>query len=124
MTKLGRPTDYTEALLEKADEYINNCPDSTYSVVGLCSFIGIAKCTAYRWVAEGNKGFEDVLNRVNEKQEMQLIENGLSGAYNSTITKMMLTKHGYSDKIEQDVTSGGKALNTWIINPVTTSNNK
>ena len=35
-------------------------------------------------------------------------DTGLFGDYNANITKMMLGKHGYSDK--QDVTSDNKAL--------------
>ncbi|WP_415843310.1 terminase small subunit [Xenorhabdus thuongxuanensis] len=33
---------------------------------------------------------------------MKLINKGLTGDFNSTIAKMMLTKHGYSDKQEID----------------------
>jgi hypothetical protein len=43
-----------------------------------------------------------------------LIQNGLKGEYNATITKLMLTKHKgedgqpYSDK--SDITSGGQPI--------------
>jgi hypothetical protein len=33
---------------------------------------------------------------------MLLIDGGLIGDFNPTITKLMLTKHGYSDKQEVD----------------------
>jgi hypothetical protein len=55
------------------------------------------------------------------KQERQLISGGLTNEFNSAITKMMLTKHGYTDKTETDITTKGKQINTWVINPVTTS---
>ena len=42
---------------------------------------------------------------------MKLIDGGLSEAYNSTITKLMMTKHGYSDKIQNDVTTNGESIN-------------
>ena len=97
---MARPTDYTEELLVKANKYIDECPDVVHTVVGLCLFIGIAKSTAYRWAEEDNKEFKDILDYVNALQEKKLVSNGLTNAFNSAITKMMLTKHGYSDKVE------------------------
>lgn len=41
-------------------------------------------------------------------QASQLLQNGLVNHYNSTITKLMLTKLGYSDKREVDHTSKGE----------------
>jgi len=56
-------------------------------------------------------------------QERKLICNGLMGDFNPAITKMMLTKHGYSDKMETDITTKGQSINTWTVNPVTTDKN-
>jgi hypothetical protein len=44
-----------------------------------------------------------------EKQERELLNNGLSGDFNYSITKMMLSKHGYSDATKQELSgpSGG-----------------
>jgi len=120
---MARPTDYTQELLDKADDYIENCPDTVPTVVGLCLHIGIAKSTAYRWVEEGNEEFKDILDIVSSKQERQLISGGLTNEFNSAITKMMLTKHGYTDKTETDITSKGQQLNTWVVSPVTTNKN-
>ena len=119
----GRPTDFTEELLIKAKEYVDNCPDVVPTVVGLCLYVGIAKATAYRWASEDKAEFKDILDFVGEMQEQKLVAGGLTNEFNSAITKMMLTKHGYTDKIETDVTSGGKPVNTWTITPVTTDKN-
>ena len=43
-------------------------------------------------------------------QASQLIQNGLVNNYNATITKLMLTKHGYRDKQEVDHTTDGKPI--------------
>ncbi len=117
----GRPTDYNDELLQNAQDYIDNCPDVVHSVVGLCLHIGIAKSTCYRWIEEGNAQFKDIVDTVSALQEQKLVCNGLTNDFNASITKLMLTKHGYTDKVETDVTTGGKALNTWVINPVTTN---
>jgi hypothetical protein len=118
---MARPTSYTVDILAKAEDYIENCPDIIPTVVGLCLHIGIAKSTAYDWAIDENKEFSDILAYVGELQEKKLIVGGLTNEFNSAITKMMLTKHGYTDKTETDITTKGKSINTWTVNPVTTS---
>lgn len=118
---MARPTDYTQELLDKANDYLNNCPDALHTVVGLCLHIGIAKSTCYRWIEEGNDTFKDIVDTVSEYQERKLVINGLTNEFNASITKLMLTKHGYTDKVETDVTSKGQQLNTWSVVPVTTN---
>lgn len=99
----GRPTTYTEEVLELAQDYVDNCPDTVPLVVGLCKHIGRSKSTVYSWAKdEDKKVFLDILEQIEELQEGKLIAGGLSGEFNSPIAKMMLTKHGYSDKVQQD----------------------
>lgn len=117
---MARPTDYTEELMQKALDYIESCPDVVPSVVGLCLHVGIGKTTAYRWAEEGKEEFRDILDFVNNQQERKLLVGGLTNEFNSAITKMMLTKHGYTDKTETDITTKGKQINTWSVLPVTT----
>ena len=119
----GRPTDYTDELLNKAHEYLAHCPDVVHTVVGLCLYIGIAKSTCYRWIEEGNETFKDIVDEVSELQEQKLVSGGLKNEYNASITKLMLTKHGYTDKVETDITTKGQSVNTWVVNPVTTNKN-
>jgi len=103
---MGRPTKYTKQLLKAAWEYLDNyeeAGDLVPSVVGLAISLGITKATCYVWAQEaGKEEFLDILTRVSDLQEQKLMRGGLSGEYNPAITKMMMTKHGYSDKIEQD----------------------
>ncbi len=115
MAKVGRPTKYTPELLEAAQAYLKHYGDAGHpvpSVVGLCLSIGISKALAYQWVKDEDKGpFLDILTRVEEMQEEKLISGGLTGGFNPAITKMMLTKHGYSDsqKIDHSSTDGTMA---------------
>ena len=110
----GRPTLYTDDMLVKAQDYIDNCPDVVHTVVGLCLYIGVAKSTAYRWAEEGNAVFKDILDTVSEKQEQKLIGSGLINEFNSAITKMMLTKHGYTDKTETVNTNIDLTHEQWL----------
>lgn len=103
----GRPTDYTEERLAAAERYVNGgwkeCGDRVPTVVGLAAEIGVARSTCYEWAKDKEKAeFSDILMRVEEIQERSLVNGGLSNDFNPAITKMMLTKHGYSDKQEID----------------------
>lgn len=127
----GRPTDYSEDMLVKAKEYINACEDkeiekesgdkTLYSIKvklptkgGLASWLGVARDTLYEW-SRVYPEFSDVMEQLSAEQEDRLINNGLSGDYNPTIAKVLLTKHGYTDKQEVDHTTKGKELPTPLI---------
>lgn len=113
----GRPTDYTPKILKAAKEYadlaselaikadIQNtaCP----SIAELALTLKVARSTIYLWAKE-HPEFSDILERIMAAQEMRLTDNGLNGTYNPTIAKVMLTKHGYTDK--QDITSDNKPI--------------
>jgi DNA-binding XRE family transcriptional regulator len=114
----GRPTDYTPELLQKAQEYAdlasNRALDgedrATASVAELALHLDVSRSTVYKW-SEEHKEFSDILEKILTAQELALIDNGLRGTFNSTITKLMLTKHGYTDKQETDLTSKGESIN-------------
>ena len=46
--------------------------------------------------------FRDICSAIAELQEIKLVTGGLVGGWNPQVTKMILTKHGYSDKQEID----------------------
>ena len=105
----GRPSDYTPQIVEKAWHYVNNgwedAGDLIPSVAGLACEIGIRRETCHAWAKDETKEFSNILSVIAEKQERQLLRGGLSNAFNASITKMMLSKHGYSDSVKQEVTA-------------------
>tara|TARA_R110002096_G_scaffold87047_4_gene199970 strand:- start:262 stop:609 length:348 start_codon:yes stop_codon:yes gene_type:complete len=111
---MARPTIYTDEFLETAYEYIKDCPDVIHTVVGLCLYVGISKSTAYKWAEEGKEAFSDILNTVAALQERKLVTNGLTNEFNASITKLMLTKHGYSDKVESTNTNIELSHEEWL----------
>jgi hypothetical protein len=110
----GRPTDYTKKLVAKAWKYANggwiDVGDPVPTVAGMACEIGISRDTCYEWAKHEDKEFSDILGKIAQSQERQLVKGGLLGAYNAPISKMMLTKHGYSDKVETDVTSSDGSM--------------
>jgi len=135
---MSRPTIYSEEILEKTKQYIEDC-NSDYVTVkrpyidnegkekekveikyevnlptieGLAYELGIHKDTVYAWRKEKEE-FSYLIERLLSKQAKQLVNKGLSGDYNSTIAKVILTKHGYREGT--DVTTNDKDLN--LINP-------
>ena len=112
--KGGRPTNYTDDLIDKALDYLEvykSKEELVPTVVGLCRHIGRSKSIVYDWAKDPDKSqFTDILGQIEELQHIGLVNGGLSSAFNPAITKMMLTKHGYSDKQEIDHQSSDKSM--------------
>jgi len=115
----GRPTKYTPELLKKAHEYVNNWEISGRkipSIVSLALHCGIAKSMVYEWIKDDDKQeFSDIVARVEAKQEEILIDNGLDRTFDASLSKMMLSKHGYSDKQEIDMSSSDGSMKPSVI---------
>jgi hypothetical protein len=104
--KVGRPTLYNEELQAKADEYLTNWHerDAVPSRVGLCCYLGISKRVSHDWGAI-HEPFLHTLEAIEALQEYTAINKGITGEFNSTITKLVLVNHGYSDKKEAESTT-------------------
>ena len=127
----GRPTDYSEDILKQTNEYLESCQDeeveqekkegwTTYkikaklpTIEGLASYLSIHKDTIYEWCKVHSK-FSDLIEELRNDQADRLINSGLSGDYNPTIAKVLLTKHGYREGLDQ--TTNDKELPTPIYN--------
>ncbi len=114
---MGRPTDYTEAILESAQNYLERYEDAgdvIPSVAGLSVYLKKARSTIYKWAGEDDKtAFSDILDDILAKQEQVLMNKGLTGDFNSAIVKLALGKHGYSEKTQQELSGpGGGAVHT------------
>jgi hypothetical protein len=112
----GRPTKYTEELIEKARGYIDYAKqqDEIPTIEGFAIYLDIRRETVYAWKDEEDKEeFSNITDTILKEQAKTLINKGLSGEYNASITKLLLTKHNYTDK--QDITSNGQTLPTPIL---------
>ena len=102
----GRPSTLPDCI-DPATEYVEGGyleHDEIYpSIAGLAVFLKKSRETIHKWARE-NEQFSDIVTRLMAKQEKILANSGLKGETNSTITKLLLTKHGYSDKVENALT--------------------
>lgn len=98
---MARPTLYSQEILEKAQNYIQVYEKELGSIIpsiaGLSLYLDTARSTLYEW-RDKHEEFSDILERLMTLQERILIEKGLIREFNPTMTKMMLTKHGYGEK--------------------------
>lgn len=123
-----RPIEYTIKHLELAKEYLESCKDeervriktewdksTTYEfwvTVKLPSIEWLARhlqknnlhvyrSTLYEW-RDKFPEFSDILENILSEQAERLLQSSINWDYNSTIAKLMLTKHWYADKIESE----------------------
>lgn len=117
----GRPIEYSEKSVSEAKLYLDSCVQ-TYvdgkltkanipTLSGLALWLEINRDTIYDW-SDKYPEFSDIADKCMMHQEISLIQNGLTGTFNSTIVKLLLSKHGYRDSIDTDVTSKGQSINT------------
>jgi hypothetical protein len=97
----GRPTKYNEEMLQKALEYSQGYwrdrGDSIPSYTGLCRYLEVDKETIHDW-AKKEPIFSAALRTIKQDQEIECLNKGLNGEFNSAITKLVLHNHGYKDR--------------------------
>lgn len=102
-----RPTKYDgQNTINAVTEYMNQGYEDRGQVIpsieGVAALLDVVVKTVYNW-GEQHEEFLHTLDQLRTKQLIVLINKGLTGDFNSNITKLMLTKHGYSDKQETEV---------------------
>lgn len=99
----GRPSKYNQEMVGKARAYIQGeylaQDDVIPSHPGLAHYLGVTRSTLYKW-AEEHQEFSDMLDALMDSQHRLTLAGGLKGDFNSVISKLVLSKHGYSDKVD------------------------
>lgn len=120
---MSRPVEYRDNIVERVKQYLILCEDEDNiklpTIEGLSLFLDIARETVYDWEKK-YKEFSDIIGRLRANQANELIQRGLSGKYNPTITKVLLTKHGYREGV--DTTTNDKDLPTPLLNGIFNNN--
>ena len=111
----GRPTKYNPEIIRKTKEYLGNWQSLGHkvpSIAGLSQVIDVSRERIAIWRQDKNKvEFSRILKRLAADQEAALLNNGLDGTFNSAITKLVLSKHGYTDNPQANQGSGGITVN-------------
>ena len=145
----GRPSEYKEEYIVKVDVYLASREDEEVQVVkqsntakgyemydtklkvnlptieGFASFIDVSKKSLYNWRDKHPK-FLHALEKIEREQKKRLLDMGLSGDYNPTIAKLILSaNHDMREKSEIDHTTKGEKITGFnYISPDGDSNNK
>ena len=100
----GRPS-IMESKYEDAKKYLmggwQEVGDMIPSVAGLACYLGVSREIIYNW-KDKDETFFNILRSILTLQERTLLNGGLGKDFNPVITKLVLGKHGYSDKQEED----------------------
>lgn len=117
--KGGRPSGFKEEYIESVGEYLAENQDvfknkrlyvRLPTMGGFALFIGVPERCLYDWRKKFPK-FSRSLEKILKEQEKRLINSGLSGEYNSTIAKLILSSnHGMRER--SDHTSDDKPIGT------------
>ena len=117
---MARPTKYTPELVERAKAYLTDFESQNSAVIpshaGLANYLEVRRETLYDWAKQKNKAeFSNILGEILAKQEEMTLNGGLSGTFNASIAKLLLGKHGYSDKQDTQLTGaqGGPVAITY-----------
>ena len=125
----GRPSKYTDDILVKAQAYVDGgylqCGDVIPQMAGLAIELKITRETVHDWANDPSKPeFSYIVAQCLRAQERKLLNGSLTGDLNPTIAKLILTKHGYSERIQQELTGadGGSIKTEWTVRVVDARN--
>lgn len=131
--KGGRPTKYRPEFIDKVDDFLQECRDEHYDYVKsegmkggrvteqkiivrlptierFAKYLGVAVSSLNLWAIEYPL-FSVALGKIIEEQRLRLLDKGLSGDYNPTIAKLILSSnHGMAER--KDITSKDQELRT------------
>jgi len=100
----GRPTKYNSGIIRKTKEYLDDYEKHGHklpTLAGLSLVLGINKETVQQWIThDDKKEFSVLTSKIMSAQEQMLLNNGLDNTWNSGIARLVLSKHGYTDKVD------------------------
>jgi hypothetical protein len=105
--KDGRPTKYEPGFIEEVDKYLATTGKEQLHLPKICSFaiwLGVNESTIYAW-EKIHPGFSKALTRIKDKQQEQLIDDGIYGGkeVNAVIVKLLLmNNHNMREKTDNE----------------------
>jgi len=113
--KIGRPTAYRPEMCEEVDDYIKDCltvEEGKERVLpsrcGIAIKFNVSVVTIGTW-RDKYPDFLRALEKIDTAQRFSLINRGMNGTGNSTITKLLLS-HNHGMKERTDITSDNEKV--------------
>ena len=113
----GRPSKYNKTILKKTQEFMDGGYKDSGAVIptleGLALYLGLVPSTVHKWANEdGNKPeFSEALRRITAMQRENLLTGGLTGSYNASIAKLLLShNHGVMERSQVDTVSSDGSM--------------
>jgi hypothetical protein len=109
----GRPSKLDEEMYNKAELYISGdweiTGDLIPSMEALAIYLNVSRSTVKLW-ASSDERFSAITDVLKATQAVKVMNKGLSGDFNSTISKVILAQHGITEKTEVHNTVSLEAL--------------
>jgi len=103
---LSMPDDYLDVVFADVE---TTDGDQVPGVEGLAIYLNVSRSSVKLWATQ-NARFSATVEQIKAIQAKKLINMGLSGDFNSSITKLMLNNHGYTEKLETQNTHSFESL--------------
>lgn len=111
----GRPSEYTQKIYDIALAYLDNFNTKHNhripSVVGLCKILKQGSSTLYNWANSEHhlyhEEFSYIMGMIKDYQHFELVDQGLGKKFDSSVARLILYKHGYSEKKETELSGKG-----------------
>lgn len=104
------PSKFSDSIVALGRAYVASMESKeggVPTVQGLCRAMNIGTSTLDEWRKEPEKwAIADLHARVMSAQHDRLVEGGLTKVFDAQITKLMLMKHGYNDRVDQTSSDG------------------
>ena len=120
---MARPSSYTETTIDQVKDYLELCENESRlpTVEGLALHLDVTRKTVQNWANDPEKPeFLRIFDRVKAEQAEKLLQKGLTGDYNASMAKMILSHHGYIEKsqVSQEISGKDGGPIEWTVQPV------
>lgn len=114
-------TIYNEEMQKKADDYLLNYSalgDAVPSIEGLACHLGVCRATVKNWAnMPVSDAYLATYEQIKALQARVTLNKGLTGEFNSAISKLLLHNHGYSDSVKQELSNPDGTLTPQQVDP-------
>lgn len=115
---MARPTKYSSKIPKKVYDFIESKTKVTVipTIEGLAVNLNLNQDTLHEWKAIYPE-FSEAIKKLLSTQAEMLQTHGLSQKYSTPMSIFLLkNNHGFKDRVETDITTGGEKLPSPILN--------